>query len=43
MKDPNDPNDPNDLNDLNDLNNPNDWMTGSFADVGPYGIFRRRS
>ena len=31
-----DPNDPSDLNDTNDLN---DWMTESFADGWPYGIF----
>ena len=40
--DPNDLNDQNDLNDLNDLhylNDPSDWMTGSFADDWPYGIF----
>ena len=32
-------NDLNDLNDPNDLNYPNEWMTGSFADDCPYGIF----
>ena len=42
MNDPNDSNElnyPNDPNDPNDQNDPNDWMTESFSDDLPYGIF----
>ena len=39
LNDPNHPIDPNDPNDPIDPNDPNDWMTESFADDSPYGIF----